>query len=271
MTTENDCRGCPDWSDATAYPTSSEQLEDWQWRWEFLRRNPAYREAWKRAETYPETKDAIYWDESMRLCGFPSEPDKVIVEHGWHMGKRLLNPKTSLDSIGKESIFHNDNSAQLWLPILRYSIIEKYLEKNNFSLERQVKILMTYLKHVLTLLEIQNDKKVFLAKFDLTKKITPQIEKTKKEIETKLEGLDIPIQSMNQNRRENWVRHLRVIDAKDQGASHKEIYDHFADESAGGDEDALDEFYREGRQPKPVVNGWYSQAKEVMGKVSLLV
>ena len=50
------------------------------------------------------------------------------------------------------------------------------------------------------------------------------------------------------NRREQWPRHLRVIDAKDQGATHQEIYEYFSNEYTGGDDDALDEFSLRGTQ-----------------------
>lgn len=33
----------PNWQDESAYPKA---LDDWRWRWEFLRRSPKYRRAW---------------------------------------------------------------------------------------------------------------------------------------------------------------------------------------------------------------------------------
>ena len=46
MTKEKELWGCPDWRDENAYPESGESLEDWQWKWQFLRRLPDYRNAW---------------------------------------------------------------------------------------------------------------------------------------------------------------------------------------------------------------------------------
>jgi hypothetical protein len=60
---------------------------------------------------------------------------------------------------------------------------------------------------------------------------------------------------------------IRVIDAKDQNATHEDIYNHFAEERAGGDDNAMDEFYRYGRQPKAVVSQWHTQAVEVMEQI----
>jgi hypothetical protein len=68
-------------------------------------------------------------------------------------------------------------------------------------------------------------------------------------------------------RRESWPRHLRLVDAKDQGATHAEIYEHFAREQTV-DDDELDEFYRFGTQPKALVSQWLKQAQEVMDKAS---
>lgn len=41
--------GVPDWRDASAYPSPSMELEDW--RWQFVRRRPDYRQAWKDGDT----------------------------------------------------------------------------------------------------------------------------------------------------------------------------------------------------------------------------
>ena len=40
--------GVPDWRDPAAYPTADE-LDDLEWRWEFLRRRHGYRQDWLRA------------------------------------------------------------------------------------------------------------------------------------------------------------------------------------------------------------------------------
>ncbi len=40
--------GIPDWHDATGYPKAGDDLNDAEWRWEFLRRLPEYLKDWQR-------------------------------------------------------------------------------------------------------------------------------------------------------------------------------------------------------------------------------
>jgi hypothetical protein len=64
--------------------------------------------------------------------------------------------------------------------------------------------------------------------------------------------------------KDKWPRHIRVIDAFDQGATPSEVYSHFAEEAAGGNEDKLDDFFRPGSQPDATAMGWHSSALKVM-------
>ena len=60
--------------------------------------------------------------------------------------------------------------------------------------------------------------------------------------------------------RDKWIRHLRVLDAKEDGATHAEIFLRFADE--GLVTETADS------QPNAVVSQWITQANEVMEKVA---
>ena len=120
-------------------------------------------------------------------------------------------------------------------------------------------------------------------KFDLTKPIDYQLTIAKGQLATDAETYRI---SAPQSRklfgktRDNWPRHLRVIDAKDQGATHEEIYEQFVEEWSGGDEDMKDDFYRpikteklkdQDSLPKATVSQWHKQAVGVMEKAARLL
>jgi hypothetical protein len=65
--------GIPDWRDPTAYPDPKKLwLSDW--RWEFLRRNPQYREAYDRPELSVEDESkGRYFERVYQLCA-PVDP-----------------------------------------------------------------------------------------------------------------------------------------------------------------------------------------------------
>ena len=283
MTTEN--WGCPDWRDANAYPDEFE-LEQWQWRWEFLRRNPAYREAWNRAETAQTNENGsdIVWDKETvcsedaklnDLCrhkGFPCESDREIVEHIWHMGIMMLSPKTSLDSIGTQSIFNLNSSVLFSLP--SFELIENYFAKNNFTPDHQVKILLGFLKQTLMISQMEREGKVALAKFDLSRRVGPQLKEAEKEIDLKLKRINNSINIMQKDNRSNWSRHLRVIDAKDRNVSHSEIANQFLEDGLA--EEAT--LYKvtgnketEKSRHKSIVNQWHNQARGIMAKAAILL
>ena len=280
MTLDN--LGCPNWKDKDAYPENEKALDVWQWRWEFLRRNPVYREAWNRAETAQTNENGsdivwdeeIVWDEDAKLndlfrqYGFPFESDKEIVEHIWHMGKMMLSPKTSLDLIGTQSIFNFNSSVLFSLP--SFELIENYFAKNNFTPDHQLKVLWAFLKQTLMISQMEREGKVALAKFDLARPVPPQLKEAKREIQLKLKKINSSINSLKKDRNSNWSRHLRVVDAIDQDATLEGIYEHFADECTGGDDDEMDKFYQEGRQARAVAKRWHNDAIKVMAKVSVL-
>jgi hypothetical protein len=115
--------------------------------------------------------------------------------------------------------------------------------------------------------------------FDLLKPLGPQITQAR----ATLKGLQMqryPDFEQFKKRTQNWPRHLRVIDAKDQGSTHQEIYDHIVDELACDDEDLKDDFYRpikteklkdQESGPKAKVSQWHKQAVGVMEKAALLL
>ena len=106
-------------------------------------------------------------------------------------------------------------------------------------------------------------------RFDLTAPVRSQFREGKEAFrnEQVRRGINEIRTQLSPASRDKWIRHLRVLDAKEQDATHAEIYEHLAREQAA-DDDALDEFYRFGSQPKALVSQWLKQAQEVMEKVS---
>jgi hypothetical protein len=219
MTKESTCWGCPEWRQEDAYPA---ELETWQWRWEFLRRNPDYRESWERAETNPDTLEFCH-DEDNRdsnylKLAFPCEPDAEIVERVWQMGKMILNPTISWEYlVGTESIFA-DSTVLFSLPTFSY--IENYLRKNDFPPARQVRILLSFVRDTLKISSMERAGEIALAKFDLTRPINPQMEKAKQELEECL-GTKTRKPRVDKG---NMLLYLRLIDAEDQCARPMQIF-----------------------------------------------
>lgn len=63
----------PNWRDASKYPTTGADLSDEEWRWEFLRRLPEYREGWEDLEprlTLPKGDPARVLSTSREVCAF---------------------------------------------------------------------------------------------------------------------------------------------------------------------------------------------------------
>jgi hypothetical protein len=47
------------WKHKFFYPSSSDELNTWQWRWEFLRRSREYIEAWEAADSVGDEDDLL--------------------------------------------------------------------------------------------------------------------------------------------------------------------------------------------------------------------
>jgi len=121
--------------------------------------------------------------------------------------------------------------------------------------------------------------KIIAIRFDLSKPLQHQILVAQEtlEIEAKELGVQFPRPQLSGKTRKTWPRHLRVIDAKDQGATHEEIYEQFVEEWSDGDESIEDQYFRktrendDGSKPRAIVSQWHKQAVEVMEKVSYLL
>jgi len=107
-----------------------------------------------------------------------------------------------------------------------------------------------------------------LVRIDLSAPLERQLDKSKKLLitEQKKRLGSLSKFQLDGESRKNWPRCLRVIDGKDQNASHDQIYARFASEASRGSERAMDEFYRPNKQPRSSVSQWLKQAREVMDK-----
>lgn len=280
MTGQNDDRwGCPDWRNADAYPVDPDELEDWEWRWQFVRRHPRYRKLWTKRDPKLDTLPHMGW------LFFPhaDTPEGKFSPDDWE--------ELNLD-FGFALWFYDPNEAcpnmlgdSLWLDALRMSghIVDCSPGNEDFpSIDQMYELLRgTEVYDLLDLISVMNfcrmkyktwrllgNPRFSLATFDLAKPIDTQIEQVKQQLNQVKLANEIQTEQLKSNRRQHWYRHLRVIDAKDQNASHQEIYAQFAQEASGGDEYLMDEFYRQNRQPKAIVSQWRKRAVEVMEKAS---
>jgi hypothetical protein len=99
--------------------------------------------------------------------------------------------------------------------------------------------------------------------FDLNLPLKPQFAEVLQSLEFQQITLKEKLVTFKKQR-DKWPKYIRVIDAIDQGATPTEIYQYFAEELAGDDENKLDDFYRPGRQPDATAMGWHSRALKVM-------
>lgn len=99
--------------------------------------------------------------------------------------------------------------------------------------------------------------------FDLNRPLKPQIDHAYRHLKFQQESLKEELVTFKKHKNK-WPRHIRVIDAFDQGATPNEIYNQFVEEMAGDNDDKLDDFYRPGSQPDATAMGWHLSALKVM-------
>ena len=99
--------------------------------------------------------------------------------------------------------------------------------------------------------------------FDLNTPLKPQIDNAYHHLKYQQKALNDKLITFKRQK-DKWPRYIRVIDAIDQGATPTDMYNQFAEEMAGDDEDKLDEFHRPKSQPDAIAMGWHSRALKVM-------
>lgn len=189
---------CNDWHDARMYPCDSDQLKEWQWRWEFFRRQQQYR---------------ILWFLSKKID--PSDTKNRIDEIKQYGLKSLVDPRTNnlsetpFEPVG---ILWSNPSLMMRTPALatRESLKNLGSDLIDFADEEELPF-------------------VAFVKFDLNRPLSQQMSKVKAD----LEELDLHLIKRKRALRlggkdqKNWSLYLRLIDAEDQGAKSMEIFRQF--------------------------------------------
>jgi hypothetical protein len=206
--------GCPDWRDREAYPANPDDLKDWQWRWEFLKRTKEYRQAWQRGE--PIEDDPAEFE--YRLF---SPEDLEYGRTAWGL-PNLPHPKS--DFRGFHSIF-TKRAGGLGLVITSPEEVLNFVEKFNLEPEQQIELLRSEFRSLQGFHDHLREGVLTLGMFDLGAPIKPQLEAIEHMLKIKQkQHLGKLASQLKKNRRGNWPRHLRVIDAEDQGATPSQIW-----------------------------------------------
>ena len=268
--------GCPDWRDANAY---REELELEQWRWQFMRRHPEYRKIAARGKqieyetNVPENQNTFVY-----MLFEPINEDRETLQKMFRIySKPCPHPKERVlftsdapywlgDLLPLPQAFGGINPGLIDIPY-GLEIFDEDTKETNLHKTEKVRR-EVFEKHVGRLYKAIEIGSYSLIVFDHSKNLKKQIETAYQAIKSRHAAYSPQRKSFSLAMK-NWPRHLRLIDAKDQDATHEEIYAHFAEERTAGNDDAFDEYYRDGRQPRAVVSQWHSQATKVMEKVSL--
>lgn len=199
----------PDWRDASAYPNPV-ALSDTLWRWEFLRRLKEYRKDWTAhfQGTYQHLRST---SKSKKNILTPDHPQFVA------RGDYLLahaQPGTDQEREALQSIHalsKYDLNGGLPNPAIRVPFMLSFAQEfGGMYIGRGDEE------------EVRIEKDHVLYQFDLTRPIRPQVKKATQDL--------LHEQLWRRERKEDrrvhrhlWPRYLRALDARDCGATYKDI------------------------------------------------
>ena len=209
-------RGVPDWRDASAYPDPKLTTVR-RWWWEFTRRRPDYRELWDGAN---EAEGRLY-----RLA-----PDVDAFRLEFELSV-IPDPACRFTDWQLMHFHHPRNFAQSPREQLReQDAHERLLEQAGHP---HVDLVLAADAHRGQLAE---DEGHVLLNFDLSRSLAPQLEKAEHYLRTVQKELFGKV-GTRRPRPDNWREFLRAIDARDAGATFREIRDvfwpHLAEHSDG--------------------------------------
>ena len=199
--------GIPDWTRAGDYP-AREDTTDRVWRWEFLRRRAAYREAW---DHWSARELRSHGDLNCALTNDPNEmrqrfgvsviydPRKKISDH---LLMQLLTPAYGF------GVFHHPDG-----PLMKGAFLAKHLGGTFLSREAERRR---------KLAESHEDAGLVDYRFDASKPIGPQITKAKEYLLRRQAALHGKRNTLRPNR-DSWQLFLRVLDARDCEAGWRRI------------------------------------------------
>ena len=217
--------GVPDWCDATSYP-QPDDLPDRLWRWEFIRRMRDYRNAWDRASKFEYEieccmaakagqdkarilqPDDLYFVVNLAVWDNPAQYQEII--------KYKINPFYNPRVVVPR--FFRDGPPIMSLPVPRYGD-----EQGGYSLSQPKT-------------EYRNNPVGIrpgwtIVYFDLTEPLYIQLDRAKKRLQKVQEDFLKEIgftdrlkqKSARRQRKDMWPLYLRVLDARDGGASYEVI------------------------------------------------
>ncbi len=199
----------PDWACRKSYVEDTEGLDNDQWRWEFLRRDPDYRRAWG------------------RRCG---EPDIDSANAAWFDLPYFIDPALKAKQLDKKpSFLRTEEGSQLH--DLRCAITQPFSKRGQQALDNEF-----FASHIRSIL-CDKERAVFV--FDITKPLAPQIDRAETALDTlqqkcrdqieqqlKRHGKSMPRRGAYEDLPEICMRdippkldHLRVLDARNQDVS----------------------------------------------------
>ena len=181
--------GVPDWHDEEAYP-NPDDLTLTEWRWEFLRRTNDYREDFLlHVEEELKRHRSVTGEEHPVAANSPDFCPRMLGSERKYGVYYLRNPAASGPGLGQFARTY----GRVFTDVTR-GVLPKLLEEDQ-------RIVIT---------------------FDLTKPIQPQLDTAKEIFERHQRGESVIIRPRRRHR-VKWSLYLRVIDARDAGATWEEI------------------------------------------------
>lgn len=226
--------GCPDWRDRGSYPETPDDLKDWEWRWQFMRRFPKYRELWGVLPRFPEGFDD---DDSSRGYGLSSHQNEI--RYSTNM-QSLTNP--NLDRIDYNPFRIELDGSLFYFPSRAY--FEEFHEIwKPTEPDRMFYALLFYLE-IAGILQDSGPMQIEHIRFDLSKPLEYQLKVAKQNLIHSRKSYEIahpPKVHLWGETRNLWPLYLRLIDADDQGAKPMVIFRQFEEEGMEEIQEAANE------------------------------
>lgn len=192
-------RGVPLWKNSGKY-SDSESRTDSQWRWEFLRRRPDYREAW----VNNFEKEQAYFDE--------------LDAQG------LLDNRERYRSIGSSFTvicepFHVSRIDAPWLEKPQNNFWNPTYGWSLGTLSENVPI-----DSLVATSKLREERGQVLFAFDINRPFEEQIQKVRAHFESHQRELHGQPLTKSRHHKRRWATYLQTIDARDQGATFEDLY-----------------------------------------------
>jgi len=271
-----------DWRNITEYPSCANDLEDWQWKWEFMRRTTEYRDHYENASTmqHPDYRTPTIRD-------FEG-PKGFALKRKFGLGA-LPRPNLSATELNDEL---NGDPYRTWWPrrivglpksgwigLMRMfddpkgplvsELTEGKRRDVDFS-EDSVHSVLDFMEQVYCMPEVTDEgktdyRKIVTLMFDMNRPIKPQIEEAERLLTDIARHNRLNLRAWRDERK-YWPRYLRVIDAEDGSIKPAEI---FLEISASEmSTNAYDKLVTKTKNPSQMGKNWISSARNIMNKVS---